>query len=179
MKIKHLIEAIDEDHYTVQEILEEDAGMFTLSNDWLRMAVACAFYWMPADDVDEVMRKSRFAMPKPGEYASVIPSRPLRDKYLVLISETIKDLPENVRAGVLVHEAAHVLLEHIDIDASGAMGSPGDSMRAEQEADEKVEEWMGEDAAEYLEWRTETFREEEALIKEAMAVSNELDSDKK
>lgn len=179
MKLKQFLEARDEDHYSGIELYEEDAGVFTLGNDWLRMAIASAFSWIPADDVDEVMRISRYAMPKPGEYASVIPARPLKDKYLVLFSETIKDLPEMVQAGVLIHEAAHVLLGHIDIDSPGAMGSPEESLKAEREADEKVEEWMGEDAAEYLEWRTENFREEEALIKEAMAASNEADSDKK
>jgi hypothetical protein len=131
----------EETHYYSSFHIEYQADVYvTQGDDQLTAILAKALSRVPTDVVDRALEGCRYLMVVPQQGGCYIPASALGKRDLVLLPHSFFDESEEEQINVILHETAHFIRQHksplydfdLDYDAQ------------EQEANELVEEWLGD-----------------------------------
>jgi Zn-dependent peptidase ImmA (M78 family) len=117
-----------------------DGGPFTLGYDELRALTSQALAHAPKEVVDYTMDHVVMIMPLSAEKGAYIPKALFRDKDIIVFPETLLKVPEEEAYFTILHEVAHLWLEHKS--PLWNMLSEEEANRQEEEANILVRQWL-------------------------------------
>ena len=117
-----------------------DGGVFTLGNFELRKIIAQLLTCVPADVVDYLIKHCLVITTWQSFDGQYFPSKLIRGKDVILLSEYSLDGDANQRDKTILHEFAHCWLKHASsVLVEGMTGE--EILKQEEEANELVHKW--------------------------------------
>lgn len=128
-------------HYSYDEIHHMDGGVFTLNNVRLREIIAQLLTHVPTDVVDYLMKHCLIITTWQSFDGQYLPSKFIRGKDIILLSEYILDRSKNKRDKTILHEFAHCWLKHVQSPSVESITGE-EILSQEEEADELAHKWI-------------------------------------
>ena len=127
--------------YSAEEILDMDAGTWTLGNDDLMRLVAVALSQIPSDIVDNVYENCKFHSLSEDAKGEILSPKIISNSYFINIHSKVLYGNQEEAVEVLLHEVAHYHLGHRHFPEEVSL-NPEEYDIQEKEADELVKRWL-------------------------------------